>query len=485
MVDEVEKDCTKETECLRVKAEEHLGVEDSGSAKVLERYLQSLRKLSQNISLLESMQHTAAETETRRVQRNIVPHVLLVLPAHLGKHYWTSARSREEAKGLLKQVLRMCGCRSPLELLAGESVPSADKTSPYLPMEVGTEEEERTIDERNLDGGDGECPGSTQQPNNTDQSPDHYQQSNAVLFPSGFIKPLLSLVKTKLSKHSLKSWPTDKHSLVWCLRQLTHPHVAPLLDSLLPPLLMLLDDHETEHKALGLRAVTHLVKNIDPTELRWYGRAEVIYQAIKNFLYIREGDIIAALHPCLLHLLPVLEGPQPRTIQGPMKHTKTDEVLTILLNSLHLESKIEIRKAYSFHIRSYIELLNIFVVRHMKLLLDALLSCMELPDYSGEETRLNALTALASLISYAWPRIPLYRSKIDRALLKLVADLCPSNTEVPDKAEIRAQLLQVVQCFVLLARCCHDQKDIYVQLLNGCDHSGLADCLQQTLKQLE
>ena len=35
----------------------------------------------------------------------------------------------------------MCGCRSPLELLAGESVPSADKTSPYLPMEVGTEEE--------------------------------------------------------------------------------------------------------------------------------------------------------------------------------------------------------------------------------------------------------------------------------------------------------------------------------------------------------
>lgn len=41
------------------------------------------------------------KTETRRVQRNIVPHVLLVLPAHLGKHYWTSARSREEAKGLL------------------------------------------------------------------------------------------------------------------------------------------------------------------------------------------------------------------------------------------------------------------------------------------------------------------------------------------------------------------------------------------------
>ena len=80
---------------------------------------------------------------------------------------------------------------------------------------------ERTIDERHLDDGDGECPGSTQQPNNTDQSPDHYQQSNAVLFPSGFIKPLLSLVKTKLSKHSLKSWPTDKHSLVWCLRQLT------------------------------------------------------------------------------------------------------------------------------------------------------------------------------------------------------------------------------------------------------------------------
>lgn len=35
---------------------------------------------------------------------------------------------------------------------------------------------------------------------------------------------------------------------------------------------------------------------------------------------------------------------------------------------------------------------------------------------------------------FSMNRIPLHKSKINRVLLKLVSDLCPSNTEVPDKA---------------------------------------------------
>lgn len=31
-------------------------------------------------------------------------------------------------------------------------------------------------------------------------------------------------------------------------------------------------------------------------------------------------------------------------------------------------------------------------------------------------------------------RVPRHKDKVNRALLKLVSDLCPSNSEVPDKA---------------------------------------------------
>ena len=71
--------------------------------------------------------------------------------------------------------------------------------------------------EHQSDSGDQKCLVQTR----TVQFPDHNLQSGAPLFPAGFTKPVLTILQTKLSKRSLKSQPTDKHALVWCLWQLT------------------------------------------------------------------------------------------------------------------------------------------------------------------------------------------------------------------------------------------------------------------------
>ena len=131
----------------------------------------------------------------------------------------------------------------------------------------------------------------------------------------GLMEAAVAKLKARLSRSSWKEHPSAKQAMVWCLRRLRHPSVAPHLDFFLPACLLLLDDHEvsqqpvshsfthsltssslqSHNKVLGLSAARHITANVvglavllvpvlkwghsqDASELRWYGRAEVLYQ---------------------------------------------------------------------------------------------------------------------------------------------------------------------------------------------------------------
>ena len=68
--------------------------------------------------------------------------------------------------------------------------------------------------------------------------------SNQFLVTNGVLKDILMKLKDNLTSELWKKRPTYKHAFVWCLRNITHPHVGTHLQSLLPPLLMLVDDYE-------------------------------------------------------------------------------------------------------------------------------------------------------------------------------------------------------------------------------------------------
>lgn len=78
----------------------------------------------------------------------------------------------------------------------------------------------------------------------------------------GVMKDVLTRLKPFLTRDKWKSHPAHKQSWVWCVRHVTHPHLSPHLDSLLPPTLLFLDDHEDYHKILGLTTATHIIKNV-------------------------------------------------------------------------------------------------------------------------------------------------------------------------------------------------------------------------------
>ena len=60
-------------------------------------------------------------------------------------------------------------------------------------------------------------------------------------------------------------------------------------------------------------------------------------QAMRSMLYSGETEVVGALHPTLLVLLPVVDGPTAE-----QKHAA--EVFTILLSSLDIEPKTTMRK---------------------------------------------------------------------------------------------------------------------------------------------
>ena len=78
----------------------------------------------------------------------------------------------------------------------------------------------------------------------------------------GVMKDVVSYLKPYLTREHWKRHPAHKQSLVWCVHHVPHPHLSPHLDSLLPPTLLFLDDHEDYHKILGLTTATHIIKNV-------------------------------------------------------------------------------------------------------------------------------------------------------------------------------------------------------------------------------
>ena len=78
----------------------------------------------------------------------------------------------------------------------------------------------------------------------------------------GVIKQVLSRLKAVLTREKWRDHPAEKQAMVWCVRQLSHPHLSPHLDTILPATLLMLDDHEEYHKVLGLNTATHIIKNV-------------------------------------------------------------------------------------------------------------------------------------------------------------------------------------------------------------------------------
>ncbi|XP_027058311.1 TELO2-interacting protein 2-like [Pocillopora damicornis] len=420
--------------------EEMLKHETQASAvlKICQLLLSSL--LNRDNQLLAEKEFPVDAVFKKFILKKTCSCLVALCAVHMESHLWTSTASMALAHELVSLICTNCQCPSVQELLCG----CVEVESVVFNM----------VEE-------------SQSPNS--------------LFPSGLFRHILDYLRPHLLKNNWKKFPLACHGLVWCTLQIKHPYVGEHFAKLMSPLLLLIDDYETENKTLGFKCLKHVIDNVNSAELQWYGRADVLFEASQRHIYSNDPSLMRSLHPCLLSILTVVE-PSPKKAKFGRKTTKCDGLFQIILSSMEFESKIAVRKAYASHLKHFIEHMGITILRHFKRLLKVIVSYLEVSDYPEEGTRLAVLDALKVAMLQAWPRIPNHSSTILKSLLKLLVDATDSSAYIAVQAfELLNQ--KTAECLVVLLRCCGKQVEEQLKELQGVGHKEVEECVEKVLQE--
>ncbi|CAN7989418.1 unnamed protein product [Ixodes hexagonus] len=270
--------------------------------------------------------------------------------------------------------------------------------------------------------------------------------------PSGRLAlAVLKLIQPKLKKNTWKKNPCYRYVYKNALYQLGDSEASDALSLLLPPGLLLVDDYMTHNQRLGIQCVEQIVSKATPTELQWHGHFDVIFDALKHLLYVKEPEVITELHSCFRRLLfgDSVEGLRLLHPNSEDCLRKGEEVYCELLAAADSEQKFVLRTAYSSQLGAYIECLGINVVKYISKTLGVVLEYIETYDTAEQAIRKNGLLALAALIKCAWPRILCHFRRIAESLFRLAYDLKEHN-----RGDLR---LEITVCLLLLEAACPEQ----------------------------
>jgi hypothetical protein len=267
----------------------------------------------------------------------------------------------------------------------------------------------------------------------------------SVLVKKSVIGKLLLQWKPFLQKKTWRQYPAIAASFRWCLCQLRFPSLSDFIELLLPPSLLFVDDHVVQNKEAGTECLIHILQNSTFEVLRWYGRADVIYEALKLQLYSTEDSLLKSTHEAMLLALKVIVKDK----EGLGATTKYDEVFVIILKAAFHENKLSLRRVHTEFLHVFIEALGINVVKYITRLLELFEDYLDVSDAPNEEARLNSLKAMESLIKVAWPRIPAHLGQMLKILVKLLHQTTSCHITISETVE--AQLFSyIIVCLELL-----------------------------------
>ncbi|XP_061174446.1 TELO2-interacting protein 2-like [Saccostrea echinata] len=262
---------------------------------------------------------------------------------------------------------------------------------------------------------------------------------------------ILKHLNDKLRRDSWMCYPSLKVVYQWCLFHTKFPNMSEFFPKFLPTALLFIDDHVLENKILGVTCLYHIMQNTSREELRWYGQADVIYEALKHQLYTREAKLIDPLHPALLYILSVVEkDPQYCTDPQGLQRvpTKYDEIFHTILTDAYGEQNLTLRIALTGHLTYFVEKLGLLTLRHTNLLFRVIEEYLEVYDGKRHSAKPQILRLLKSVIIATWPRMPRYVDFILKILVKLLVD-------VSDKDKYDFELIHNIeelstQCLILI-----------------------------------
>ncbi|KAL1773021.1 TELO2-interacting protein 2 [Sigmodon hispidus] len=369
---------------------------------------------------VETAKSSPISTVWKTVLRHLAGPVYIFATTHRLRQPWTSLRSQHVADEVLSLLLRVTECSSVTGFLCGEN----------------------------------------------EDDP-------------GRFAAVLGLLKPYLNKESWKNNPAVKHVFSWSLQQVPQPWLSQHLEKILPPSLLISDDYQTENKVLGVQCLHHIVINVPAADLLQYNRAQVLYHALFNHLYMPEHHLIQAVLLCLLDLFPVLEKSLHWKGDAARATPHCHEVLQLILTHMEPEHRLLLRRTYARNLPAFVKKLGILTVRHLKRLQQVIIGYLEVYDGPEEETRLKILETLKLVMQYAWPRIPCRVVVLLKALLKLICDVA-RDTSLTTEATKSALLQEATECLILLDHCSRGQvKGLLAKIVLSCEDSTVVSCIRK------
>ncbi|KAL3866385.1 hypothetical protein ACJMK2_043688 [Sinanodonta woodiana] len=275
---------------------------------------------------------------------------------------------------------------------------------------------------------------------------------------------LLHMWKPKLEGSAWKRNPGTVASFCWYLSQVKFPYISEYLDLVLPPALSFTDDYIHDNKMKGMQCLVHIIQNSTNEELRWYGRADVIFEALKHNMYTNEVALLKLTHLAMIQILPVFEMSPKEQLSsvGQGKISKFDEIYQMILRSAEMENTIIMRRALTDNLHLFASKMGICVVKHFKVLMRIIPEYLGVYDGPEETARENVLKLLDTLLRIAWPRIPYHSQRLTTCLIMFINEITTDKTATPQEVKDRL-VKQAAECLHLVYSLNSDREHSWIE----------------------
>ena len=201
------------------------------------------------------------------------------------------------------------------------------------------------------------------------------------------VSQLLSLLQPSLEE--FLSQPAAVYSLTWLTSQLLHPHLGQVVPQLLPHALNWIDCWIPYYKVFGCHVVGHIISTCPPSELVWFGRADLLADALGKLLHHADITVTDACKEPLINVYKIKHADTKPDKPGP-----ADLLMKDLINCLELTSDNDKKAVYSKMIQKTVDMLGVGVARWVTRLASLTVSQL---DFSPPDSILSLLTQLCSL----------------------------------------------------------------------------------------
>ncbi|KAK6644412.1 hypothetical protein RUM43_000679 [Polyplax serrata] len=260
------------------------------------------------------------------------------------------------------------------------------------------------------------------------------------------VKDILEISRPKLLKETWKYYPATVVMYRWLLQNIEQPDLSYHLPFILPTALLLVDDFVNENRIIGIHCLNHIINNLTLAELQLHGHGDVIYNALKPLVNIRDNEMINEVIPCVVAITSKMEfnlGNKNLT-----KWSRFDEVFELLLETMELETQIDLRDSY---IRNLVLLLNtsdLRIIRWSKRLFRIFTEYVKTVQMNNSDLTINyCLKCMERYISVTKSAHAVYGKKLSFILLNILHCIPDSKSDMQrENLEKTIQLINNLNC---------------------------------------